>query len=510
MTEHDITGLIASYIYAFSLLGLATAVQKWRGYSPDFTRKIVHVGAGMWIFGLFALFDTWYWGVFPIATFIIFNFISYRFTLVKAMDQGNETPGTVYFVVSITLLLTCFWPRNQFWIAAAGIMAMTWGDAFASVIGRKFGRHFFYIGKHRRSLEGSTAMFGFSFVAIAASIIGLRFADQSYRGLPFYLESLALALLMAALATFLEAISLYGLDNVFVPIGTTMALFALISWNAPLGRLVAGLALSALIGLLAYRRQSLTLSGVMGAIITGTLIFGLGGWVMGLTLIAFFVYGTVLSKYKERQKNVVAADKFEKGSRRDMGQALANGGLGAVLAVLYFLYPASGWLFAAYIGAMATVNADTWATELGVLSPHTPRLITSGKKVVPGTSGGITLLGTSATALGGLIIGLTVFGLVGGRTVLNNTINWGGFWWLLPVGLVSGLAGSLSDSFMGATVQAMYYNEQAGKETEKKVNRHGQKNTFLRGLSFMDNDAVNFISSGFGAAMAALLYLWLV
>jgi uncharacterized protein (TIGR00297 family) len=246
----------------------------------------------------------------------------------------------------------------------------------------------------------------------------------------------------------------------------------------------------------------------MGAVITGTMIFGFGGWLWGLVLIAFFVYSSTLSKYKEAQKNIVAADKFDKGNRRDIGQALANAGVAALSAVFFLVFPQQSWLFAAFLGAMATVNADTWATELGVLSKRPPRLIITGKVVVPGTSGGITLLGTSATALGGLLIGITVFGLLGGRWLLHNDLNWISYWWVIPVGLLAGLFGSLSDSFMGATVQAMYYNPRKAKETEKKIDRTtGQKNEFLRGWRFMDNDAVNFLSSGFGAAVAALLFL---
>lgn len=502
MEQGDVIGLIITYAYSFGLLIITTLIQKWRGYPQEFTRKIVHVGAGMWVFGLYALFTNWYWGVFPIATFIVFNYISYKFKLVKAMDLSDSSPGTVYFVVAITVLLSAFWPRGQFWIAAAGIMAMTWGDAFAAIIGRKFGRRPYFIGKHRRTYEGSLAMFAFAFIAITLVL------SLFNTGLDWF-QILGFSLIVSLIATFLEAVSLSGLDNIFVPIGTSMALYALISWPVSLPRLLAGLALSTAIGLFAYRRHSLTFSGVLGAIITGSLIFGLGGWVMGLTLIAFFVYGTVLSKYKERQKNEVAADKFDKGSRRDIGQALANGGLGAVLAAFFFLNPSQLWLFAAFVGTMATVNADTWATELGVLSKRPPRMITSGKIVAPGTSGGITLRGTMAAALGALAIGVSVWALLAGKALFNNGFDWLAFWWVLPAGLLGGLLGTMLDSLLGASVQAMFTNPETSKETEKRIARNGVKNVFKRGWPFMDNDAVNFISSGGGAIIAALVFLLL-
>ena len=501
MSGRDAIGLVVTYLYSFSLLGIASALHYWGRVSTDITRKFVHIGAGMTIFILYGLFDSPYWGIFPVLTFIVFNFVSYRFKLIKAIDLADESPGTVYFVISISFLLWLFWPGGNFWIAAAGIMAMTWGDAAASLVGKAVGQHRYRVGKQQRSFEGSLAMFGFSFISM-----GLVLAFGSGRDT---WAILALAFILAALATLLESVSPAGTDNLLVPIGTSLALYFLVSEAAPLLRLFLGLLLSSAIGIAAYQRKALSTSGVLGAIITGTIIFGFGGWVRGLTLIAFFVYGTVLSKYKERQKNKVAAEKFDKGSRRDLGQALANGGWGAILALAGFLYQQDGWLFAAFLGAMATVNADTWATELGVLNKRPPRLITTGKAVAPGTSGGISPIGTSATALGGLVIGLTVWILLGIRFGLSSNSGWGNFWWVIPVGLVAGLLGSLSDSLMGATVQVMYTNAETSLETEKQISTSGQKNTYRRGLFFMNNDAVNFVSSGIGALVAVLLY-WLL
>lgn len=266
-----------------------------------------------------------------------------------------------------------------------------------------------------------------------------------------------------------------------------------------------GLLLSTAIGGLAYWRQSLTMGGWAGAILTGTATMGFGGWAWGLALITFFVSSSALSHYKERIKEQRAAEKFAKGGRRDLAQALANGGVGALLALLYALLGGPAVLLALFAGVMATVTADTWATELGVLSPHRPRLITSGRPVEPGTSGGISVLGTSASALGGLLIGLVMFLSVGaGQLIAGQATAWP--WWLLPAGLLGGLGGSLADSLMGATVQAIY-RYPSGKETEKVVGKDGTPNTFVRGWRWMNNDMVNLISSLVGGLIAVLVYL---
>lgn len=276
--------------------------------------------------------------------------------------------------------------------------------------------------------------------------------------------------------------------------------------------LLLGLLLSSLIGALGYRRNALDLSGVAGAVLVGTLIFGLGGWIWGLLLITFFVSSSWLSHYRRADKRQIS-EKFAKGNRRDLGQTLANGGVGAVLALVYALYP-EPVLLAAFVGVMATVNADTWATELGVLSPHAPRLVTSGERVAPGTSGGVTLLGTWAAVAGALLIGAMAGFLLrvewwleggsGTQPLGSNVIAYP----LLAV--AGGLAGSFLDSLMGATVQGIYYCAGCAQETESPQHRCGSMAQRLRGWSWLNNDLVNLLSSIGGGLLAASLawILW--
>ena len=268
-------------------------------------------------------------------------------------------------------------------------------------------------------------------------------------------------------------------------------------------QLAFGVALSALIAWAGYRRESLSRSGVVGAILVGTLTFGLGGWTWGLLLIAFFVSSSLLSHYRKADKRGLA-EKFAKTSQRDLGQTLANGGWGAMLAIAYLRQP-HPVLFAAFIGTIAAVNADTWATELGVLSPTPPRLITTGQRVPVGTSGGVTARGTIAALGGGLFIGVLALVLGQVEAVWRGGPLSGGFLWLVPIGVLAGLAGSTFDSLLGATVQGIYYCPQCQKETEARMHRCGQPARHLRGWRWLNNDAVNFVSSIVGSLMAGFL-----
>src|SRR5688572_28199027 len=109
MTSQDLIGLGASYAYAVGLIALAEMLRRALGVPQELTRKLVHIGAGMWAIGVLALFDHWQLGVLPFATFIAGNYLFDRYRLFGAMDAEDSTPGTVYFAIALTLLFGLLW-----------------------------------------------------------------------------------------------------------------------------------------------------------------------------------------------------------------------------------------------------------------------------------------------------------------------------------------------------------------------------------------------------------------
>ncbi len=269
-----------------------------------------------------------------------------------------------------------------------------------------------------------------------------------------------------------------------------------------------GFILAFAIAALAYQRGSLSQSGANAAVVIGALIFSIGGLTWAVLLVAFFVTSSALSHYKERIKEPLA-EKFQKGHRRDLGQVLANGGCAALIAVAFAIVP-HRWHFIGFVGAMATVNADTWATELGVLSKTLPRLVTNGRVVPVGTSGGVTWLGTIVALAGALLIGVlaSVFEAIS-FTFLNPGTPISVAWQTIAVAAIAGLAGAFFDSFLGATVQAIYFCEVDQKETEAAIHRCGNATRLIRGWRWLNNDWVNFLSSVFGSLVALGAYLLL-
>jgi len=234
MTTRDWIGLAASYAYASGLLVLAELIRRWRGYPQDFTRKLVHIGAGMWVFGVLALFDNWYIGVIPFATFIVINYFLWRYKVLEAMDAPDSSPGTVYFAFSITLLFLAFWrtgsPNDRGYIAAAAVMAMTWGDAMAAIIGRRFGRHRYTVSGGTRSYEGSAAMFVFAALAMLLTLVLVPGSPLGPLTPPLSLgTALAATLAAAVVATLAEALSPAGTDNLSVPLLAGATLFVVVT-----------------------------------------------------------------------------------------------------------------------------------------------------------------------------------------------------------------------------------------------------------------------------------------
>ena len=263
-------------------------------------------------------------------------------------------------------------------------------------------------------------------------------------------------------------------------------------------QLILGSIFATIIAYLAYRAGSLNRSGAYAAFVVGTVIFGLGGLEWAILLLTFFITSSALSRaFKNRKRE--ASEKYAKGGRRDAGQVFGNGGIATLFAALHFFFPEAAWPWLGFAASLAAVNADTWGTELGVLNPSPPRLITDLRKIVEkGTSGGVSTVGTLASLAGAGLIGLgaALLGPVG--------VNWTFF----ALVTTAGLLGALFDSLLGATVQAIYYCPTCQKETERyPTHSCGTGTSQIRGWAWLDNDWVNFACGAFGvAAITVMVY----
>lgn len=261
--------------------------------------------------------------------------------------------------------------------------------------------------------------------------------------------------------------------------------------------LLIGFLLALLIAFGAYRLHALSTSGAIATAILGTIVFGLGGIPCSVPLLTFFILSSLLSRVgtrggrsKERFETV-----FEKGSRRDAGQVLANGGIaGAIvlLMILLILLRVEAGLYIAYLGTLAAAAADTWGTEIGVLGRGRVISLATLRPVPAGVSGGVSLIGTLGAAGGALSVALS--GIPWSPRPLRTVM----------VVLAAGIIGMAADSLVGATLQARYRCTICGASTERRA--HCDHPTELSGgYRWITNDVVNVICSLMGAIAAYLL-----
>lgn len=261
--------------------------------------------------------------------------------------------------------------------------------------------------------------------------------------------------------------------------------------------LLIGFLISLFVAYGAERRGALTISGAAWAVIVGTVVFGLGGGVPGLALIAFFLTSSGLSRYRKGEKAELTGGLVQKGDCRDATQVLANGGPAAAFCLLYAATDYSPF----YVGALASLaaaTADTWATEIGLLSPMAPRHVLTWQEVPPGTSGAITAAGLVGTLAGAAFIALLSIGEPEHGSLLRALF--------ITLG---GVAGGLLDSILGATVQEQRSCLACGEKTEQLRHRCGGQTVCTAGVPGIDNDMVNALATALGGMLAALAW-WIL
>lgn len=474
------------------LIALSELLRRWRGWPGEFTRKLVHVLVGVMMFFIPILLQSSLPMVLIAAFFTLGNWAAIRLHLLQGMHGARESYGTVYYPLAFLLLVLLAWPGQVILIISA-MMVLALGDAAAAIVGESLARPREYnLTGDAKSREGTLAMF---LVTATVIFLLLRFPPFGVAVPAVSPYQLLLGTLLgAALTSAAEALSRKGSDNLSVPLTCALVLYVLLYRDdAAFRQLLLGSFLGGIAALSFFRLRLLSASGAVATFLLAAVIFGFGGWAWTVPVLCFFLLSSLLSRVGRQRKNRYELI-FEKGSRRDYGQVFANGGMAGLLIIVY-MFLGEPLIYPLYLTALAAATADTWATELGTLARQQPRLITTLRPVPAGTSGGITFAGLFSALAGALAIALSGF--------LYFPANYG--WLAVAAITICGLLGSLIDSGLGATLQAQYRCESCRQITEKTVHCDGQSTRQISGLSWMNNDLVNFISTAGAAGVGYLL-----
>jgi phytol kinase len=187
---------------------ISTLADKSKKVDKETSRKIVHIGvANCWWIAVY-FFDSLIFASIPPIFFIVFNFMSVKFNIVKSMERESEGYGTVFYPISLLILtIFCFGGISPLYVGSIAMCCMGYGDGFAAMIGSKFGKTKLKFLRGRKSLEGCTAMFLVSFVSSAAIL--------SYYGITLVFVYSAIIATAAACS---EMLTPDGYDNLSVPL----------------------------------------------------------------------------------------------------------------------------------------------------------------------------------------------------------------------------------------------------------------------------------------------------
>ncbi|KAK9350848.1 integral membrane protein DUF92-domain-containing protein [Lipomyces doorenjongii] len=240
----------------------------------------------------------------------------------------------------------------------------------------------------------------------------------------------------------------------------------------------------------AAKRKSLTPRGIFAAVIVG-LIHAIHPWsIFTVLLFTFFITSTAFTKVKVNIKRTLTAGGGE-GPRNEI-QVMANSLPATILILIHFFTKTtkcwnSDVLTVGIIAQYAAVTADTWSSELGILSKQSPILITTLHKCPPGTNGGVSQTGLTAALGGGAIIGViaAIF------TPFCHTWSIAARLKLVVAITIAGFVGSIVDSLLGAVLQQSVVNDRG-----KIIEVEGGKKMVLKGKvvsgsNILSNNQVN-------------------
>ncbi|MFQ6136978.1 MAG: DUF92 domain-containing protein [Candidatus Hydrothermarchaeales archaeon] len=377
-------------------------------------------------------------GIFACIYLLMIPSRSKFFNLVARSEDWKRgyAQGLFFYGLAI-IFLVIFAPL---YIAAVCIVVMSFGDGFATVVGKRYGKTHLSWAKKEKTLEGAI---GFLAFATISSFLILKFMLTASTSRLF-----VYAIITSFIAALVEMLDITVDDNLAVPISSAVVLYILTlisverlaSLNPYLALQFLGICL--ILGPLTLKFGALDKKGSLAAFVLGLVTYlsvGFRGFIILLTL---HVIGAATTRIgiKSKLKRNIAQEKI-----RSVDNILANGLVSTIGAFLYFAARSNNALFyIGFVGAIAAATADTTSSEIGQLSTKRPRLITTWKEVETGTDGAVSRLGNlSAVGVSIVVALIALIFIMPGIKALPLFIST----------VIVGFVGTTVDSYLGATLE---------------------------------------------------------
>ena len=481
----DTLRIILGYILFFGYIGLVSVVgetvQKKFDLDKDMTRKVEHIFAGVcWIIAY--LFFGWsiHHFIVNVIGLILLTVITFG-GLLKTIERTDlgKSYGVFYFGLSTLVVasIVIFIENDLFLYYGIAYYCLVLADGLAPIVAKAFKKHNLAL-VNGKSLVGTLTVFAVT--ALVAFIFSLIFSMHL---------SVMLILSLASVVAMAELFGAKGTDNLtilFCAFGyLTLAHYGYLD----LGTMIL-IFLVPVLTISSIRSGTLTPSAHAVSYLFLLLYAIFGGYYFVTFVILLFVVAAVVAKYTAR--SFAARTHTQEKHIRGTVQIIANGLIAALFTTLWFFLQAR-WLLLVAFTVIIEEFADSMSSDFGRLSKRQPVDILRFRRVPAGRSGGVSLLGTSASLLASFLAGLSVL-LLYHDPILYVTI--------------SGIAflGTIADSILGSSIQGLFECPVCGAVTEKRTHC-GTKGKCIKGLYAVDNSLVNFLSGALTAAIAAAVLL---
>ena len=476
-----VIGYFVFFGYMFLEILIGEGLQKKFNFDKETTRKVEHIFTGVcWIIGYFFFGWSIHLFIVNLIGLVLLAVITFGglMTSIEREDAGKSY-GVFYFGLSTLVVVSVivFAEESLFPYYGIAYYCLVLADGLAPIVAKAFKKHNVPL-VYGKSLAGTATVF------VMTALIALVFS------LIFSLHlSLLLILSLASVVAMAELFGAKGTDNltiVFCAFGYLVL--------AHYGYLDTGteivILLVPILTLTSILTKALTpwAHAVSYLVLLAFAIFG--GYPLAVLALTLFTVAAVVTKITS--KLYAKKAHVESKNTRGVIQILANGLLTAVLAAVWFFTIAKWALLLAFV-VLIEEFADSMSSDVGRLASKPPVDILRFKRVPAGTSGGVSLLGTSASLIATYLAGLFVL------LFFKDPI--------LYV-VISGIAffGTLIDSVLGSLVQGLFECPICGAITEKRT--HCDSPTkLIKGFAAINNSLVNFLSGALTAAVAAPILL---
>jgi uncharacterized protein (TIGR00297 family) len=434
-------------------------------------RQWVHIGSGAFAFLLRSL--TWPQAASLAAAALAFNlFVLPRIggrRLYRPVDDARGFPvGILLYPLAVLLLVLAFSRRLDIAGAAWGVLAF--GDGAATLAGQSVGgRHWPW--NREKTVAGTI---GFVVCGGAGAVVLAWWIRPSVVPLPPLWFMTVAPLAAAVIAALVETMPVRLDDNISVPLTAAAVLWLASvmsadalgqSWSHVTASLPWAISVNTLVAAAGFWAGGVSMSGAIVGSCIGVIIYACAGRPAWLLLLATFVVASLASRLGLERKVLLGIEEEREG-RRGAGNAIANCGVAALAAVAVATTPYRTDASLALVAALAAGGSDTVASEIGKAWGRTTFLVTTFRRVKPGTPGAVSPEGTAA----GVVSALALAAIAVAFCEIASP--------MILVVVIGATAGAFVESVLGAT---------------------------LEGPGILDNDMLNFINTAVAAAVALAL-----